>query len=130
MARTQSTRIAKDLLDAAEVEGEREHRSMAQQIEHWARVGREFTMHDASGRRIIELAIKNVAVDQRFDGVMRGALEAETNARIQERMLTTPIAKILAREGVDTVSLDEHGRLVEYRTDGTQHLLGDLSAER
>jgi hypothetical protein len=129
MPRTQSTRIAKDLLDAAEVEGEREHRSMAQQIEHWARVGREFTMHDASGRRVIELAIKNAPVDLRFEGVVRAALEAETNARIQERMLTTPIAKILAREGVDTVSLDDQGRLVEYRADGTQHLLSDQPAQ-
>jgi hypothetical protein len=129
MQRTQSTRIAKDLLDAAEVEGEREHRSMAQQVEYWARVGREFTMHDSSGRRIIELAIENMAVDQRFEGVMRGALEAETNARIQELMLTTPIARVLAREGTDTVSLDEQGRLVEYRADGTQRILSDLLAE-
>jgi ParD-like antitoxin of type II bacterial toxin-antitoxin system len=125
MQKTQSTRIAKDLLEAAEVEGEREHRSMAQQIEHWARVGREFTMHDSSGRRALELAIKNAPIDQRFEGVVHAALEAETNARIQERMLTTPIAKILAREGVDTVALDENGQLVEYRADGTQHPWSD-----
>jgi hypothetical protein len=129
MSKTQSTRISKDLLDAAEFEGEREHRSMAQQIEHWARIGREITMRDSSGRRIIELAIENAPVDQRFGDVVRAALEGETNASIQERMMATPFAKILAREGVDTVALDEQGRLAEYRADGTVHLLGDHSVE-
>jgi hypothetical protein len=35
------TRFSSELVDAAAAEGEREHRSARQQLEHWVRVGRE-----------------------------------------------------------------------------------------
>ncbi len=124
MAKTQSTRISVDLLEAAEVEGVREHRSMAQQIEHWARVGREVTMRDVAGRRMVERALEGAPPSPALEAAVRYAAEAETNARIQERMLTTPMDRVLRREGIDAVGLDAEGRIVEYRVDGTQHVVG------
>ena len=38
-------RVAADLMDAAEVEGERQSRSAKQQLDHWARVGRAVSAH-------------------------------------------------------------------------------------
>ena len=63
MAKSKSTRIAIDLLEAAEIEGACDHRSMAQQIEHWVRVGREVTLQDAVGRRMLAVALETSAFD-------------------------------------------------------------------
>ena len=125
MAKTQSTRIAVDLLEAAEIEGLREHRSMAQQIEHWARVGREVTLQESSVRRVFQESLEAVPRNVSAEVVARGMLAAETNARIQNRMLSTQLPRILAGQGIDTVALDEDGRLVEYRADGTRTVLLD-----
>ncbi len=45
------TRFSSELVDAAATEGERENRSARQQLEHWARVGREVSNQRHVARR-------------------------------------------------------------------------------
>ena len=52
------TRFASDLVDDAAAEGERENRSARQQLEHWARIGREVSSQRAVARRRVEAALR------------------------------------------------------------------------
>lgn len=51
------TRFSSELVDAAATEGERENRSARQQLEHWARVGREVSNQRHVARRRVEAAL-------------------------------------------------------------------------
>lgn len=52
-----STRIDQSLLNAAKVAGERHSRSAAQQIDHWARIGREFEAAPSTTHRAVDLVL-------------------------------------------------------------------------
>ena len=51
------TRVAADLMDSAAVEGARQSRSAKQQLDHWARVGREVSSQQTAARRRVEAAL-------------------------------------------------------------------------
>ena len=51
------TRFAADLLDSAAAEGARQSRSAKQQLDHWARVGREVSSQHTAARRRVEAAL-------------------------------------------------------------------------
>ena len=52
---------------------------------------------------------------------------AEVSAAIEEHLVTARYGDLLASEGVTTVALDEAGRLIEYRPDGTSTVLPDIA---
>jgi len=51
------------------------------------------------------------------------AFNAEVSAAIEENLAATHYGQVLAAEGVTTVALDDHGRLLEYHPDGTSTIL-------
>lgn len=117
------TRFAADLLDSAAVEGARQSRSAKQQLDHWARVGREVSsQHTASRRRVEaalagELEIGELSVEE---GVV---FNAEIAAAIQENLAESDYGKTLAERGVTTVALNDAGEIVEHRPDGSSAVL-------
>jgi ParD-like antitoxin of type II ParDE toxin-antitoxin system len=117
------TRFAADLLDSAAVEGARQSRSAKQQLDHWARVGREVSsQHTASRRRVEaalagELEIGELSVEE---GVV---FNAEIAAAIQENLAESNYGKALAQRGVTTVALNDAGEIVEHRPDGSSAVL-------
>ena len=49
--------VCADLLDSAAAEGARQSRSAKQQLDHWARVGREVSSQHTAARRRVEAAL-------------------------------------------------------------------------
>src|SRR5205807_1989334 len=113
------TRVAADLMDSAAAEGARQSRSAKQQLDHWARVGREISSQQTAARRRVEAALTG-ELEVRQLSVEEGAVfNAEIAAAIQENLAESNYGKLLAQRGVTTVALDENGDIVEHRPDGS-----------
>jgi hypothetical protein len=124
MAADKPTRFATDLLDAAAAEGVREGRSAKQQLDHWTRVGRAMSMHQTAARRRVELALAGTLAVADLTRDERAVVNAELDATISATAHRTSFGDRLAAEGVTTVALDDSGKLVERRPDGTRVRLG------
>jgi ParD-like antitoxin of type II bacterial toxin-antitoxin system len=117
------TRFAADLLDSAAAEGARQSRSAKQQLDHWARVGREVSNQDTTARRRVEAALAG-ELELRDLGVEEGIVfNAEIAAAIQENLAKSNYGEVIAERGVATVSLNESGEIVEHRPDGSAVVL-------
>jgi ParD-like antitoxin of type II bacterial toxin-antitoxin system len=113
------TRVAADLMDSAAAEGARQSRSAKQQLDHWARVGREVSSQQTAARRRVEATLTG-ELELRELSVEEGAVfNAEIAAAIQENLAESNYGKDLAERGITTVALDENGDIVEYRPDGS-----------
>jgi hypothetical protein len=113
------TRFAADLLDSAAAEGARQSRSAKQQLDHWARVGRAVSSRNTAARRRVEDALAgelNLRELTPEEGVV---FNAEIDAAVQESLAGADYGQLLAQRGITTVSLDDSGRIVEHRPDGT-----------
>jgi ParD-like antitoxin of type II bacterial toxin-antitoxin system len=113
------TRTAADLYDSAVAEGARQHRSAKQQLDHWARVGRAVSSRHSAARQKVEAALAGelaLAELSEEEGVV---FAAEVSAAIQESLADADYGQLLASRGIITVALDEDGRIVEHRPDGT-----------
>ncbi|OBB59995.1 hypothetical protein A5757_11260 [Mycobacterium sp. 852013-51886_SCH5428379] len=119
------TRVAADLIDSAAAEGARQSRSAKQQLDHWARVGRAVSSHHTAARRRVEAALAGDAELSTLSPEEGIVFNAEISAAIDEQLAATDYGRLLAERGVTTVSLDDAGRIVEYRPDGTSVLLGE-----
>lgn len=117
------TRVAADLFEAAAAEGARQSRSAKQQLDHWARVGRAVSSQHSAALRRVQAALAG-DLDVADLGAEEGVVfNAEVGAAIEERLADTHYGHRLAAQGVTTVALDDDGRIVEYRPDGTQAVL-------
>jgi hypothetical protein len=113
------TRFAADLLDSAAAEGARQSRSAKQQLDHWARVGREVSSQHTTARRRVEAALAG-ELELRELSVEEGVVfNAEIAAAIQENLAVSNYGDVLAKRGVTTVSLDDSGEIVEHHPDGS-----------
>ncbi len=121
------TRVAADLFDSAAAEGRRQSRSAKQQLDHWARVGRAVSAQQTAPRRRVEAALAGtlpLAELSQEEGVV---FNAEITAAVEEKLAQADYGAILAARGITTVAIDDEGRLVEYRPDGTSVTLGPAS---
>ena len=90
------TRFAADLLDSAAAEGARQSRSAKQQLDHWARVGREVSSRHSAARRRVEAALAgelDVTELSEEEGVV---FNAEISAAIQESLADDDYGQALA----------------------------------
>ncbi len=82
------------------------------------------SQHSAS-RRQVEAALAgklDVAALTVKEGVV---FNSEVAAAIDESLAHTHFGRVLAAGGVTTVALDDDGRIVEYRPDGSSAVLSD-----
>lgn len=119
----QPTRIAPDVYAAAQQVAVRESRSAAEQVNHWARIGQSLAMHQAASRRRIEAVLAGTLPMSVLRPDEREIVNAELDAAITARAQSTPLGQAASAAGVTTVALDDDGRLVEYRPDGTSAVL-------
>lgn len=117
------TRVAADLMDSAAAEGSRQSRSAKQQLDHWARVGRAVSGRHTAARRRVEAALAGDLALGALDDAEGAVFNAEVTAALEESLAATDYGAELASRGVTTVALDEDGRLVQYRPDGTATVL-------
>lgn len=116
---TRTTRVATDLLAAAEVEARRESRSAREQLDHWARVGMHLSTRSTAARRRIERAIEGDLDFEELTDDEREIANAELSVNISRAANEMSFADRLAAEGVTTVVADAEGNLIERRPDGT-----------
>lgn len=122
-APAQPTRIAADLFAAAKEAAARESRSAAQQIDHWLRVGQGVALQETASRRRIEAVLAGSLPMSALRPDERTVVHAELDARIAEKARSTALGRVVSARGVTTVALDDEGRLVEHRPDGTSMVL-------
>lgn len=121
MADDRMTRFDVELFEAAADEGRLENRSARQQLEHWARLGRELSAHETAARRRIaaavrgEMPLSSLASEERF------VANVELDVAIRERAAAASFGRALLKAGTTAVALDEHGVLTEFQPDGTSH---------
>ncbi|HEY5882822.1 MAG TPA: hypothetical protein VIU11_28205 [Nakamurella sp.] len=118
-AQDRVTRVAGDLFESAAAEGQRQSRSAKQQLDHWARVGRAVSSQHSASRRRVEAALAG-SLPMTDLMVEEGVVfNAEIAAGIEEDLARVNFGQILAERGITTVALDDAGRIIEYRPDGT-----------
>lgn len=117
------TRFSSDLVDAAAAEGERENRSARQQLEHWARVGREVSNQRHIARRRVEAAIAGRLPLSQLSAEEGVVFNAEIAAALEESLATDNHVADRAAQGKSTISLDDEGRVVKHLPDGTRIVL-------
>ncbi len=113
------TRFAADLVESAAAEGARQSRSAKQQLDHWARVGRAVSAQQTAARRRVEAALAGQLDTGALTNEEGMVFNAEISAAIEETLARTNYGDVLAERGITTVALDDDGRIVEYRPDGT-----------
>lgn len=117
------TRVAADLMDSAAVEGQRSSRSARQQLDYWARVGRAVTAQHTAPRRRVEAALRGELPLGELTTEEGVVFVAERNTAIAGSIATVHLGNLLASEGITTVAVDDDGRLVEHRPDGSTAIL-------
>jgi hypothetical protein len=102
-------RLSNELLVNAREAGVRFHRSLAQQIEHWAVVG-----------RAVEAALAVASVGQLKDLSQRPDLD-ELMAMAESHEGRSKALELIATKGLPTYSADPHCHdgVIEHRPDGT-----------
>lgn len=121
------TRFAGDLVEAAAIEGARESRSAKQQLDHWARVGRAVSSFETAARLRVQAALSGQLPMRQLNAEESLVFNAEINVAIEENLAAGHYGRRLAAAGVTTVALDDEGRLVEHRPDGTTAVLSILA---
>lgn len=117
------TRFASDLVDDAAAEGERENRSARQQLEHWARIGREVSSQRGIARRRVEAALAGRTPLSDLSPEEGVVFNAETATALEESLGGGNHLAERTAQGRTTVFLDELGRVVKSLPDGTQIVL-------
>ena len=117
------TRFDAELVDSAIAEGGRQNRTGRQQLEYWARIGRAMTAHETASLHRVQDALAGHRPTADLTVAEGRLFNAEIEARIADSLTRTDYGSVLAARGVTTVVLDDEGRLVEQRPDGTTRVL-------
>lgn len=119
------TRFDAELVDSAIAEGGRQNRTGRQQLEYWARIGRAMTAHETASLHRVHEALAGTREPEDLTAAEGRLFDAEIDARLGDGLARTDYAEVLAARGVTTVVLDDEGRLVEQRPDGSRRVLDD-----
>ncbi|GAB2906615.1 ParD-like family protein [Rhodococcus aerolatus] len=111
---TMPTRVDGDLFAAAKSSGAVHSRSAAQQLAHWARIGRELEASTGVSHRDVEAVLAGDraydALGEREQAVVRGAWDE----RVAERLAGLDLTATLAADGLAWAEADEDGALVTH----------------
>lgn len=114
-----STRVAGDVVAVAAAVAPSEHRTIAEQINYWARIGMQV---DRSGsvatRRVLAVAAGEAQFSS-LDPDERDTAHALIDARVAGRAASERFGPAARSMGHTTVSLDDDGNLIEVSSDGS-----------
>ena len=117
------TRVSADIAAAAAAVGAAEHRSAAEQINYWARVGMQLERATSVDHRRILAVAAGTEQARTLTAEERIAARALIDVRIQSLASITSFGEQARARGETTVSLDDEGRIVEIAPDGTRRYL-------
>jgi hypothetical protein len=119
MATTTPTRIDDELYASAKVVASLMSRSAAQQLAHWARIGREIEASESiSQHSIAAVLARRVHYDQ-LSPHEQAVVRAEWVERMDARREDLDFMAEFAAAGKPYVGLDAQGQVVRYAPDGT-----------
>ena len=114
------TRVTADVAANAAAVAAAENRTIAEQINHWARIGMQVERATSvATRRVLAVAAGEVQFAT-LDDDERTLAHATVDARIAERAARERFGPAARKAGEITVALDDDGRLVEIAPDGTR----------
>lgn len=107
------TRIDDELFEEAKLVGSLMSRSAAQQIAHWAKIGRELeSAEGVSTRAVAEVLAQRSSYDALTEEE-QAIVRAEWSERIEERRAALDLPSKFAAQGRSWVELDDDGEVVE-----------------
>ena len=87
--------------------------------------GRAMTAHETASLHRVHEALAGTRELSELTAAEGRLFDAEIDARLADGLARTDYAEVLAARGVTTVVLDDEGRLVEQRPDGSRRVLDD-----
>jgi len=112
MATTSPTRIDDELYASAKIVGPLMSRSAAQQIAHWARIGRELETADSVSHRDIADVLAARRHYDELNTQEQAVVRAEWAERMDARRDALDLAREFSDQGRSYVELDEDGQVV------------------
>ncbi len=120
---TTPTRIVDDVAKVAASVAHEENRTVAEQINHWARLGMQVERSSSLMTRRVRAAAAGAGRFADLTPDERVAAHALVDADIAARAASQRFGHDLRAAGQATVSLDDEGRVVEIAADGTRTVL-------
>lgn len=117
------TRVAADVAAAASAVAPSEHRTAAEQINHWARIGMQIERSGSLASRRVLAVASGEAPFHELSPDERQAAHSLIDAAIAERVADLRFGPTARSTGQITVSIDPGGHLVEIAPDGTTRRL-------
>lgn len=116
MATTSPTRIDDDLYASAKLAGEAQSRSAAQQVAHWARLGREIEASSSISHRETAQVLAGSASYDALTPREQAAVRLVWSDRMAETRAALDLAAEFTDEGRTWVELDDDGNVIERST--------------
>ena len=113
MATTSPARIDDDLDASAKLAGEVQSRSAAQQVVHWARIGREIEASASIAQKDIAEVLAGSRSYDTLSAKDQAIVRAEWSARMDDRRAALNLAEQFASAGRSWVELDDSGAVVD-----------------
>lgn len=111
---TSPVRIDKELFAEAQTVGARNSRSAAQQISHWARIGREIENSPSGSQRNIQRVLAGQGGYDRLSDDEQAIVEAEWDDQLEERLARLDFAKDFRARGRSWTDADSDGNPVVH----------------
>jgi hypothetical protein len=128
MASTIPTRVTIELFDTAKVVGDMTSRSAAQQIEHWARIGREIELASTLAQRDIAAVLSGSLEYDDLGTEEQAVVRARWASLMKERRESLDLVRDFGLRGETYVDIDDQGRIVRHASDGDViEVIGELA---
>ena len=121
-----AVKLSTELVESARRESRLWSRSMTQQIEHWARIGRSIERSDAISVERIRAALSAELELDALDAEERAAATGQLEGLVFRPGGDADLARRLRDEGVPLSGVDADGRLVAHLPSGDIEPIGDV----
>lgn len=112
MATSTPIRVDEDIHALATAVAPTMSRSAAQQVSHWARIGKEFELSPSVSARAVEQVLAGRAAYDDLDEREQALVRAAWAERTEQRRRDLDLAAEFAAEGRSFVELDDEGSIV------------------
>ena len=125
MASTVPTRMDGELHASAAMAGGVMSRSATQQLNHWARIGREIEASESISQRAVAEVLNGRRQYDELNAHEQAVVRAEWAERLEARLEALDLGAELASEGKAYAELDEAGQVVVRRPPIEEGAVGD-----
>lgn len=112
MGNTQPVRIDRELYDDASATASVQSRSAAQQIAHWARIGRAFESSPGVSLERVHRVLNGTLSYDEIDSREQAIVRSEWDRGVEEEIGRLRLDEEFAAEAREYVELDENGEVV------------------